>query len=670
MSDRQTPYKYFRPRKMASWVTELDDILWPSKAVIEKIKKRAKGFADAGIDTAINYGFHLRFDFSDYFEMLHGYLKDVCDELHKYGIKFMDHYSCNLVERPRTKEDFFFLRNAHRHHVLLHKDSKAAEFAQYEGYRFQDICEKRIADGTRGYSWNYQAEMFCHNNPNFLDMHRKYLERLFNDVPIDGLEIDDMCDYGAFSTCCCDYCKERFRKEFGRELPPFEDKDFWGNTDAHPTAWGNYENPAFRDWVMLKANSAKDHIKMVKEILGDRPLMTCCSATGPMVLNGLGLNLERFMDNLDLLMLENCGMGVDTVLWDRKEAEALLQKNIALNMGRAPAITLSYFVYDPGAYLGWALARFWGVSNWASTMAGRLSHDPGDFKETHELLAPCNNWEDRYSRIDPCEGEDIYEVRLVNNLLCRENGHRDDKGRDHWTKVAAWSRALLHSNVGYRFLRYTELADEERLISEDTPLIIDNCGVVSDAQFNAIKAFLEKGGKVILSLPFGIRDEKGYLREKPLSEELLNKGYKGLVLLENVDSADASVVSRLISENHIVPRIRQTEGDPTWAVRIRKHKDKLVMHVLNRALEAIPHPSLTSSLGPQKILKDFKAVHKNDVITYEVNIDGIVDEWNNLTFMTPETGSVKHEVKTEMISDRLVRVSINVKDLVLYGIIS
>ena len=90
---------------------------------------------------------------------------------------------------------------------------------------------------------------------------------------------------------------------------------------------------------------------------------------------------------------------------------------------------------------------------------------------------------------------------------------------------------------------------------------------------------------MILSLPFGIRDEKGYLREKPLSEELLNKGYKGLVLLENVDSADASVVSRLISENHIVPRIRQTEGDPTWAVRIRKHKDKLVMHVLNRALK-------------------------------------------------------------------------------------
>ncbi|HBN83846.1 MAG TPA: hypothetical protein DDZ89_08375, partial [Clostridiales bacterium] len=174
MGDRTKPYRYFKPRKMASWVTELEDILWPDKAIVEKIKKRAKSFSDAGIDTAINFGFHLRFDFSDHFDMLHGYFKNVCDELHQYGIKFMDHYSCNLVERPRTQEDFFYLHNAHKHHVLLHKDSKAAAFAQYEGHMFQDICEKRVNDGTRGYSWNYQAEMFCHNNPNFLDMHKKY----------------------------------------------------------------------------------------------------------------------------------------------------------------------------------------------------------------------------------------------------------------------------------------------------------------------------------------------------------------------------------------------------------------------------------------------------------------------------------------------------------------
>jgi hypothetical protein len=661
MGDRQAPYRYFKPRKMASWVTELEDILWPANNIVEKIKKRAKSFADAGIDTAINFGFHLRFDFSDYFEMLHGYFKNVCDELHKYGIKFMDHYSCNLVERPRTKEDLYFLHNAHKHHVLLHKDSKAAEFARYEGYRFQDLCEKRVDDGTRGYSWNYQAEMFCHNNPDFLDMHKKYLQRLLEEVPIDGLEIDDMCDYGSFSTCACEYCKERFRKEFGRELPPFEDKDFWGNTDGHPTTWGNYDNPAFRDWVMLKANSARDHIKMVKSIIGDRPLMTCCSATGPMVLNGLGLNLERFMDNLDLLMLENCGMGVNTVIWDRIEAEALMQKNIALNMGNAPALALSYSVYDTGAYMGWAFARFWGVSNWASTLEGRLSHDPGDFKEIHELIGPCNNWEDRYSPLDPCEGEDVYEVRLVNSLLNRENGHRDEQGYDHWTKSSSWSKALLRCNVGYRFVRFTELSDKDRLLSEDTPLIIDNCGVVSDEQFEAIKAYLEKGGKAVIVPPFGTKDAKGFRREKPLFELLEKGNYPGLVILEN-DLADEAIVKKLMESNVIRPRIRQLEGDDTWAVKIRKHKGRLVMHILNRAIEGIPHPDLTSPYGGGRILLDIKNTNKQEVLSYAVKTDRMEGPWENLYFMSPETGSVKREVAAEQISDDEVKITFSIKD--------
>jgi len=668
MADRQTPYKYFVPRKMASWVTELEDILWPDNKIVEKIKKRAAGFANAGIDTAINYGFHLRFDFSDYFETLHGYYKNVCDELHKYGIKFMDHYSCNLIERPRTKEDFFYLHNAHRHHVLLHKDPIAAKFAQYEGYFFQDICEKRVNDGTRGYSWNYQAEMFCHNNPKFLDMHKKYLERLFKDVPMDGMEIDDMCDYGAFSTCCCDYCKDRFQREFGRELPNFEDKEFWGDTSGNPTTWGNYNNPAFRDWVQLKVNSVSDHIKMVKSILGDRPLMTCCSATGPMHLNGLALNLERFMDNLDLVMLENCGMSVHTVEWGKMEAEALIQKNIALNMGKAPAIALSYSTYDTSAYMGWSFARFWGVSNWASTLIGRLSHNPGDIKEIHELLAPSNNWEDRYSPLDTDKGEDIYEVRLVNNLLCRENGYRDEEGREHWTKVSAWSKVFIRTNVGYRFLRYTELADAKRLMSEDTPIILDNCGCVSDEQYTAIKVYLENGGKVIMALPFGIKDGKGFIREKPLSEELIEANYPGLVLIDN-NIVDECCVAQLIEKGIIKPRIHQVEGETTWAVRIRKHEDKLVMHILNRAIEAIPHSTLTGAMHTGNILKDIKATNNGDKVSYIIDINGIADKWDNLSFMSPEIGSIKRGVVVENLGHNKVKVTIDPKNIMLYGIV-
>jgi hypothetical protein len=76
----------FAPRRAASWWCTLEDILWPEKKVIDRIKRRAEGFARARIDTAINFGFHIRFDFSNYFAQLHGYYANVCEELHRYNI--------------------------------------------------------------------------------------------------------------------------------------------------------------------------------------------------------------------------------------------------------------------------------------------------------------------------------------------------------------------------------------------------------------------------------------------------------------------------------------------------------------------------------------------------------------------------------------------------------
>ena len=659
-------YPYFRPKKAASWVTVLDDLLWPDNKIIDRIKYRAEKFAEAGIDMAINYGFHMRFDFSDYFGQLHGYYNNVCEELHKRGIKFMDHYSCNLIERPRTEEEFFRLHNTHRHHVLLHKDPYAAKFAQYDGHLFQNICEKRVDDGTRGYTPNYQAELFCHNNPEFLEMHKSYLNRLLREVPIDALEIDDMCDYGSLASCCCDYCLDRFRRDYGHELPPFEDKSFWGDTSKHPTQWGNYDNPVFRDWILFKQDGIADHVKMVKEVVGEMPLMTCCSATGPSVLNTLALNLENMSPDLDLLMLENCGMSVDTINWTRTDAEALMQKNIAFNMGDAPAIALSYCAYKPGAYLGWSLARFWGVSNWSSTMIGRLDHDPGDIPDISELVAPCNNWEDRYSALDPATGSDIADVRLVNSIFNRLNCFKDSDGNEHWTKVSAWSRSFVNTNVGYRFVRCDELANADRLMQEKTPLVVDNCGCVSDAQWIAIKAYLDNGGKMILSLPFGVCDERGFKREKPLSEEIIGK-YPNVTTVTGM--ANDELVSVLKKTGVIPSRITQTAGESTWALRLRRHGDKLVLHILNRALEAIPYPGLYQAPGPISILKDFNSTANGTVCSYKMDLRDLPASFKEEVFKSPEINSVARAVVIETFEDGTCELTFDPQEIKLYGIV-
>jgi hypothetical protein len=543
----------------------------------------------------------------------------------------------------------------------------AAEHAHYAGHRFRDLCEIDVRDGSRGYSRAYQAELFCHNNPGFLDMHEKYLRRLISEVPLDGIQVDDMCDYGGLTTCGCVYCRERFRKEYGRELPPFDDKTFWGDTSGHPLTWGNYENPVFRDWLRMKTDSVVDHVKMIKSVIGDIPLMTCCSSTGPNVLHAVSLNLERMKDHLDLVMLENCGLGIGTVNWDRMDAEALQQKDIADKMGRAPAIALSYTVYEKGAYLGWALSRFWGVGNWSSTLTGRLAYDPEDAKEIHELIGPINNWEREYSDLDHTEGRDVAEVRLVSNRFCKENGWRDENGVEHWDRVCAWSKALLRQNIGYRFVRAEELSDVEALCSENTPLILDGVGCVSDAQFAAVQGFLRRGGTVWLNLPFGTHDEYGYKHARPLSEELKAISGPGLVVICS-ESAE-SALKRLVSNGGLQPRIVQVSGDARWAARLRVHPKGVVMHLMNRALEAVPHPDLVDAIHKEPVLLDVRSLSSGGLLEYVIEFDGIGFPWRSPVLRSPEIGGRTHPVIMELLTPTRAKVAIDMMQVSIYGVV-
>lgn len=633
------PSLTFIPHHTASWWVTLEDLQWSQKKIVDKIKRRAAAFAEAKIDTAINYGCHIRFDFSNYFGQLHGYMANVCDELHKYDIKFMDHYSCNHVERPRGEDEFKKLHRGQRHHVLLFHDPIAAKYAQYEGHVFNDICEVDIRDGSRGYARQYQMETFCHNNPAFLDMHAKYLKRLLKEVPIDGIEVDDMCDYSGLTTCGCKYCLDRFKKDYGHEIPPFGEKSFWGDVNKPMLQWGNYENPAFRDWLRMKTDGIVDHVKMVKNVVGNIPLMSCCSGSGPVSLNAISLDLEKMAPHLDFFMLENVGTNVKSVDWVKMDAEALNQKDIADKRGNSPAIALSYTIYEKGGYLGWALSRFWGVANWSSTHNQRLEEDPADAMEMEDVIRPSNLWEIKHSNLNYRDGKDLVEVRVVNNKLCKDNGWRGQDGLEHWDHAKAWSKKLVGNSIGYRFVRYEELADAALLNKEQAPLVLDGVGCVSAGQLKAIKAYLSAGGMVWMALPFGTHDEKGFKLKVPLSEQLVKGRYKNLVVIESITKADP--LDKLISAGTFKPVLKQVSGDKGWVARIRFYKNKPVIHLMNTALIGIPHPTLKDNAGIS-ILSDIGSAVKDNNLKYEINTERV--KLAELKVASPEMGDKQRVV--------------------------
>lgn len=652
----------FVPRRVASWWNSIEDLQWNQKAIRDKVKRRAEGFAKANIDTAMNYGFHVRFDFANYFGQLNEYFAATKEELNKYGIKFIEHYSCNHVERPRGKEEFDKLHRTQRHHILLFHDEQAAKHAQYEGHLFQEICEVDIFDGSRGYARQYQMEAFCHNNPGFLDMHKKYLQRLVREVNFDGYEIDDMCDYVGLRACGCKFCRERFKRDYGHDIPPTTDKSFWGDTTKPMLLWGNYENPVFRDWIKMKDDVIADHVKMCKDIIEDKPMLTCCSGTGPITLNAISLNLERIADILDIYMLENVGTNIRSVNWLEKDAEALQQKDIAEKRGFAPAMALSYTIYKDGGYMGWALARFWGVANWASTFHQRLSEDPIDAMELEDMIMEVNNWEVKHSDLNHYKSQDFVEARLVYNYYCRMNGWRDTDGREQWDKVKAWSKHLAETNVGYRFVRYRELADEKMLSSEKTPLILDSVACLSDAQYNAIEKYLAKGGTAWLALPFGTHDDKGFKRSVPLSEKLFRKKYRNLQIVET--ATNAQPIDKLIAEGKFKPAIKQVAGDVGWCVRARRYGDKMVLHFLNSKMKANPHPTVKDISG-QPVITTIESIIQNNNLVFE--IDRARLQLPALSLCSPE---LKDTVRTVDIttSGKKQLVKVNLSGMRIYAV--
>ncbi|MES3017257.1 MAG: hypothetical protein V4721_05740 [Bacteroidota bacterium] len=661
---QSSPSLPFIPRRTASWWVTINEVQWSQKAIRDEIKRRAAAFAEARIDTAIIFGWHIRFDFANYFGALHGYMAEVANELHKYDIKLMDHYSCNHTERPRDRAEFDKLHKGQRHHVLLFHDELARDHAQYEKHFFNDICEVDLRDGTRGYARQYQMESFCHNNPDFLDMHAKYLQRLLKEVPLDGMQVDDMCDYAGLTTCGCTHCRTRFKKDYGHEIPAFTDKNFFGDTSKPMLQWGNYQNPVFRDWIRMKTDGIVDHVKMVKSILGEKPLMSCCSSTGPVTLNAISLDLEKMAPHLDFFMLENVGTNTKGVDWVHMDAEAMNQKDVAQWRGDAVAMALSYTIYEIGGYFGWTLSRYWGVANWSSTLTKRLEKDPEDAMEQEDVISATNNWEVEHSDLDIRDGRDIVEIRLVNNKLCKDNGFKDENGIEHWSKARAWSGHFVHANIGYRFLRYEELADSVALKKDKTPIVIDGSGCISDKQFMSITSYLEKGGSAWIALPFGTHDEKGFKRTSPLSDRLLKSNYRNLTII-TTSAITGNPLTDLIQRGKFTPLMRQTAGGSGWAARFRIYKNKAVIHFMNSQMEGIPHPKVKDVPG-NAILSGINSKIINNELQYEIQ-KGAPD-LAGLKLLSPEIGDEKRDIKLEKLKNGNMLLSVNLNKIMVYAV--
>jgi hypothetical protein len=490
-------------------------------------------------------------------------------------------------------------------------------------------------------------------------------------VPLDGIQADDMADYGGYASCGCRYCRERFRRDYGYELPPFDDKNFWGDTSGHPFTWGNYANPVFRKWTKMRFDSVNDHLGMIRDVLGkNKVLMICCASTGPNRMNSLAMKYDDLVKNCDWVMLENTGIDIGCVNWLNKEPEAMLQRSYARRDKATPQVLYNYTVYKDGAYLGWAMARFWGVNNWCSTLIQGIPEDDDDMKEEAELIGDYNRWEMENSELGRGSVEDINEIRLVFNRQNKENGWVDEKGRDHWYYVSKWSREISERNIGYKIIRIDEL-ESGSFLSENTPVILDGCACISDDQLNALKGYVSSGGNLWISKPFCTHDENGYIRDSLQTDDFFSNNAAKINIFQTKE--DAAVIDEYIYTKKFSPRITRISGEKRWSLRLRLHSGRPVLHILGRALEAAAHPYVKdewSTPEGRKIMKEIISVSKDNRLVFDIDFNGLkYQPWQHPVLKSPEIRS-ERSVEIDHINESKVRISFDLSDVRLYAVIN
>lgn len=658
------------PRRLSSWWSTIEDLQWPRKSIRDRILRKADLLAEAHVDTAVQFGFHFRFDFAWCFGAIHGYLAAVAEALHERGIRFVDHYSCNLIARPRGESERLQYHDHQPHHVALYPDAFAAETAAYAGHRFNDLREVDVMTGEPAYC-RYNAEAFCLNNPEFVEVHKAYVERLLREVPIDGLMVDDMVLYNFFRCCGCRHCRDMFRSATGRDLPPMSDRVFWGDTSGRAWEWGNYENPLFRQWVQLRYGYVRRHLEHVREWIGpERILMTCCSASGERILNSQGLSNENFAHALDWVLLENVGIGADTARWMERAVKANLEWSIARSRPKtpAPAVILSYTIYEDGAYLGWGLARFMGVANWYSSFVTGLQEPPPDLKaDPDRFILPYNQWEHRHDDGAGC-GEPVIDLRIAFLRATKENGWQDEHGRDHWARVKRWGLACLESNVGFRFLLTGEIEDPEALRAGGTPVVLDGCACLSDAAYDALCRFAQSGGEIWWVPPFGTHHATGERRTADLAQGLRNLAATGAKAVEVAEAEVETAVARFLTRGNLKPSVRVEGAEGAWKARLFRRDSSWALHLLNARVEGIPHPTVVARWGRHNVMKAISSRAPNEPVSIELSGDGI-RQTTHLRVESPEWEGPR-AVNAEWIGGKTLRFSVDLRDTRLYAMVA
>ena len=583
--------------------------------------------AEQGLNAAIIFGAHDRWDFEPMFDQLHDMIAFIVSELKQYDIMLFDHHSavltCNTNRNPPNDTG----RKDGPSQSLISPPRGSCKVDFHDEWKMRNISDGRLL-----FLPQYGAQEFCINNPEFRETYSAYVKKLLADTGIQGLMSDDAIFFSADS-CSCRWCREKLRSLYGIDMPQPGTVSFWEQ----------WSSPNYRAFINFRRQSVIDFLRETSKILpAGFPLMSCCATSITQNASERGISYEFFIRaGANHLMLEMCG---NTPKMDGDYAYSLASLSYHTAMAREnhiPCIGLGYgFSKDNAAFI-WAFNKFLGSGTWFSTLSHRLglkdedmARIPDDPILVDHLFKKEKNLPDWF--------EDTESVAETAIFFSRNTQHNYGGAfRDFTADYIALYDRLFQAGIMADVV-YAIPAPESRYKA----LIVPSAVCVSEQEENAILAFGQAGKTVILSGPFGFYDETGKRRDTsfadkyhlnvsfpnlersalPLGESLKNdppvhcSGPSSLQYAKNCHWFTSRAAEHIPPELIGLLKADQLQFPENWRIRaVSDKRGNLIFHLLSaklkteldQELETLRDPA-SPSFATLKIIQNIKPELENE----------------------------------------------------------
>ncbi len=478
-------------------------------------EEQARQIKEAGFNAVILTGFHYRMYFPpEKREDIIRKIRILADACHKYGLKIFEHHSATLVPA---------------HSVYVEgEDVKTDGIPPPSQAPYLRWAPINARTGKPDVVKEYDGIFLCPNNPGHQEAYLQHVRDILLKADVDGLMSDDVEYLYDYYSCVCPFCREKFKRETALEIPPADDKGFWGN----------YANPAFRKWLRFRQRLVGDHYERLKklrdEVKSSLPLLACqADPTGLLIALQWSLPVEEIARGADILFYEVCGAPFWRVYfpaWWEIASNILFLRGLGerLNM---PVLVLFYPKEREEWFFTWALAKSCGANVWFFASQ--------DIKQWIK-------WEEEHPQL-------FYNTKQVANIaILFSRNTRDLYSPSDSAYVAewrGWCTALLKNSIPFRVLTDEDITPQE--LRKYHLLILPNVACLSDEQVSAIREFVRGGGKLIATAETSLCTEEGDRRRDFALRDLFGISYKETLSLSDLPVEVEGEGKKLLGEGEL-----------------------------------------------------------------------------------------------------------------------